>query len=93
MLSRFKTRVFIVVALEILVSIIAGFIIGPAAATLAVGMLIINFVCIYQVFRVQEKDNKKRIFSITRILGNDAKDAFNFGKIGIVTYDEKGIVT
>ena len=93
MLSRFKTRMFIVVALEILVSIVSGFIIGPASAALAVGMLVINAVCIYQVFSVQEKDNKKRIFSITRILGNDAKDAFNFGKIGIVTYDEKGIVT
>ena len=93
MLSRFKTRMFIVVILEILVSIVSGFIIGPAASALAVGMLIINSVCIYQVFSVQEKDNKKRIFSITRILGNDAKDAFNFGKIGIVTYDEKGIVT
>lgn len=93
MLSNFKTRVYVVLAAEVLMAFLAGIALGVEATILAVGVLIVNSVCVYQVIQVQEKDNRKRIFSITRILGKDAKDAFNFGQIGIVTYDEKGIVT
>ncbi len=93
MLSTFKSRVYFVIIVEIIVAIAAGFIAGIPAAFVALGVIVINFICIHQVFRVQENDSKKRLFSITKILGNDAKDAFAFGQIGIVTYDEKGLVT
>ena len=56
MLSRFKTRMFIVVILEILVSIVSGFIIGPAASALAVGMLIINSVATEIHLSISEKN-------------------------------------
>lgn len=51
-------------------------------------MLILNVVMIVWIlFRFQsEKEN--RDIDISRILGNDAKDALSFGKIGIITYDE-----
>lgn len=51
-------------------------------------MLILNVVMIVWIlFRFQsEKEN--RDIDISRILGNDAKDALSFGNIGIITYDE-----
>lgn len=51
-------------------------------------MLILNVVMIVWIlFRFQsEKEN--RDIDISRILGNDAKDALSFGQIGIITYDE-----
>lgn len=51
-------------------------------------MLVLNVVMIVWIlFRFQsEKEN--RDIDISRILGNDAKDALSFGKIGIITYDE-----
>lgn len=93
MLNTFKSRVYVILVLELVASVIGGFFVGIPAMAMCLAILVINTICVHQVFEVQEKDNKKRIFSITRILGNDAKEAFNFGEVGIVTYDDKGIVT
>lgn len=93
MLHSFKSRVYFILALELVATIVSGFFFGLPTTAICLAILIINTICMQQVFDVQEKDNKKRIFSITRILGNDAKEAFNFGEVGIVTYDDKGIVT
>lgn len=93
MFETFKSRVYLVLGIELLVILVGGFLIGLPSVAIGLGALLINAVCIEHVFRVQEQDNKKRIYSITRILGNDAKDAFNFGEVGIVTYDDKGHVT
>lgn len=93
MFTTFKSRVYLVLALELVACLVSGVIFGLPTTAIGLAILLINAICMQQVFEVQEKDNKKRIFSITRILGNDAKEAFNFGEVGIVTYDDKGIVT
>ncbi len=36
---------------------------------------------------------QERVVDISRILGSEAKDAFDFGEIGIVTYDEDYMIT
>lgn len=56
-------------------------------------MLLINIVMIVWIMYRFQSEKESRDIDISRILGNDAKDALNFGEIGIITYDESYVAT
>lgn len=56
-------------------------------------MLILNIVMISWILYRFQSEKESRDIDISRILGNDAKDALVFGKIGIITYDESYCAT
>ncbi len=93
MFQTFRSRVFVILGVQLVALVAIGIIWGVTYIAAALLFLIVNSIVIIQVFEMQEQDNKKRNFSITRVLGTDAKEAFGYGEIGIVTYDEKGNVT
>lgn len=93
MFETFRSRVYLVLGIQLVVLIGVFVLSGFEYALAGFTFLVVNTVIMMQIFERQEQDNKKRSFSITRILGNDAKEAFGFGEIGIVTYDEQGVVT
>lgn len=56
-------------------------------------MLLVNIVMIVWIIYRFQSEKESRDIDISRILGNDAKDALNFGEIGIITYDEGYVAT
>lgn len=50
-------------------------------------------VCFFGFWKSLKKHGMKTEVDISRVLGKDAKDALNFGDVGIVTYNEEYIVT
>lgn len=56
-------------------------------------MLIINVIMIIWIIYRFQSEKESRDIDISRILGNDAKDALTFGEIGIITYDDQYVAT
>lgn len=53
-------------------------------------IIVINSLLIFWLFYASLRTHKTRVLEVAQVLGNDAQDAFDFGKINIVTYDSKG---
>lgn len=63
-----------------------------AVGSLVLIMLISSF-AFFSFYYELKKHGMKTELDISRVLGKDAKDALNFGGIGIITYDEDYVVT
>ena len=60
----------------------------------AILIIWIIFICAFFGFwKSLKKHGMKTEVDISRVLGKDAKDALNFGDVGILTYNEEYIVT
>ncbi len=52
-----------------------------------------NIVLVIGIFYVHSLEKKQREIDISRVLGNEAKEALDYGQVGIIIYDENYIVT
>ncbi len=52
------------------------------------GILLLNIMMVVWILFRFQSDKEVRDIDISRILGNDAKDALSFGEVGIITYDD-----
>ncbi len=92
-LENFKVQVGIIVFAQIIALValyLASF--HQFAMVLSI-FLAINITLIVWIMYRFQNDKQKRDIDISRILGNDAKDALVFGEIGIITYDEQYMAT
>ena len=55
--------------------------------------LLISSLAFFNFYNDLKEHGMKTELDISRVLGKDAKDALKFGNIGILTYDQDGIVT
>lgn len=51
------------------------------------------YLCFLWLLEIFKEHGMKTEVDISRVLGKDAKDALNFGDVGILTYNEEYIVT
>lgn len=91
--DRLKSKIAIVLLFEIIILFIFFIFLFNYVYLLLFIYLLMNISFIYLIIQTYEKDQRDRIFSITRVLGKDAKDALEIGGVGIVTYDENYNVT
>lgn len=92
-LENFKVQVGIIILLEIL-SVVLLFILADASYGFMLGVTVfINVVLIGWIVYRFETDKENRDMDITRILGNDAKEALTYGQIGLLTYNDQYVVT
>ena len=64
-----------------------------ASAVLIVFASLISSISFYCFYNDLKAHGMKTELDISRVLGKDAKDALNFGNIGILTYDDEYVVT
>lgn len=57
------------------------------------GLVIFNLSMIVWIIYRFENEKEVRDIDVSRILGNNVKDALNYGKIGILTYDDNYTIT
>jgi cyclic-di-AMP phosphodiesterase len=91
--DRLKSKIAIILLFEIIILFIFFIFLFNYVYLLLFIYLLMNISFIYLIIQTYEKDQRDRIFSITRVLGKDAKDALEIGGVGIVTYDENYNVT
>ncbi len=92
-LENLKLQIAVIVIAEIvmlLVMYLVGF--QETVKPLALFM-VFNIVVVIWILYSLQKEKENRDIDISRILGKDAKDAFVFGQIGIITYDDNFVVT
>lgn len=92
-LENLKVQIGILVLAEV----VAVVMLAIAKVTINIYMLClllaINVVLIIWILYRFQNEKEIRDIDISRILGNDAKDALTFGEIGIITYDENYAIT
>lgn len=91
--DRLKSKIAIILLFEIIILFLFFIFLFNYVYLLLFIYLLMNISFIYLIIQTYEKDQRDRIFSITRVLGKDAKDALEIGGVGIVTYDENYNVT
>lgn len=92
-IEKIKMQVIVVILLEIIALVMLLFLGLTSTVGLLAGFLFINVILIAWIVYTIEMSKQQQDIDISRVLGNEAKDAFDFGKVGIVTYDENYIVT
>lgn len=96
MVERFeilKTRLMLIVLVELIVIILFSMFIENYLYLVQFVLLLINFAIIFMIFYESRAAYRKRVFSVSKILGNEAKYAFDFAHVGIISYDRKKNIT
>lgn len=88
-----KTRLMIMVFVELVfVIVFSAFIVDYVSLVLFI-MLLINLLVIFLMYYQMGSTYSKRVLSVSKVLGNEAKSAFDFAQVGILTFDENNIIT
>ena len=92
-LENLKTQIGILILAEI-VALVMFLLSGMDLNNYLVWLLTaIHIVMIIWIIYRFEGEKESRDIDISRILGNDAKEALDFGQIGIITYNENYCAT
>ncbi|MDO4378198.1 MAG: DHH family phosphoesterase [Erysipelotrichia bacterium] len=91
--DRLKLYVTAIFLVEIVVVLIFEFILKIEYGFLIYIYLFVFLVQLIYIFFFYDLDKKQRTIDINRILGNDAKQALEYGKVGIIIYDDEYMVT
>ena len=85
-IGKLKTLLLILIVVELL-GLVSLHFLFDLDIKLAALYFIINTLTVYFLVQYFQEDSQNRMFGVSRILGSEAKDAFQFGQIGILTYD------
>lgn len=88
-----KTRLMGLVFVEFVFSVIFSVFFEKNLSFILFVMMSLNALIIFIIYQRMMKTYRQRVFSVSKVLGNEAKTAFEFGRIGIITFDEKGQIT
>ena len=91
-IGKLKTLLLILIVVELL-GLVSLHFLFDLDIKLAALYFIINTLTVYFLVQYFQEDSQNRMFGVSRILGSEAKDAFQFGQIGILTYDENYTIT
>ena len=88
-----KTRLMILVLFELVLIAVFSMLLEKYLYLVQFVLLLINFIVIFIIFYDAQSSYRKRVFSVSKVLGNEAKHAFDFAKLGIITYDRNKNIT
>lgn len=92
-LENLKLQIAVIVLAEI-VMLFVMYIVGFQETVKPLALfMVFNLVVIIWILYSMQKEKENRDIDISRILGRDAKEAFVFGQIGIITYDDNYVAT
>lgn len=91
-LAKIRNIVLLVMAIEVFLLVLAHFVL-KMSISIGICVLIISTVAIYYLYFNYAEDNRKRVLSISEMVSNEVSDAFLYGKLGLLTYDDDYIIT
>lgn len=91
MLKRFeqlKNKLFILVACELLTIILVHATMPDFLYVAQYIVILINAFVMFTVFYYALKSSRERVVEVTQLLGKEAQEAFEYGKISVITLDD-----
>ncbi len=88
-----KTKLLVFIMLEFVLLILISLFFNDYLIAIQYLFLLMNAVLVIYMFWRMNEARKSRVLSVSQILGNRAKDAFDFGHIGMITLDDAQMIT
>ncbi|HBZ40481.1 MAG TPA: DHH family phosphoesterase [Erysipelotrichaceae bacterium] len=91
--AKLRIKIIVILAAEVVVFSLVHFVYQVGFNGFDTVIILVNIALIWILVDTYQEDQKKRVLTISRVLGSDAKEAFLFGEVGFLTYDENYIIT
>ena len=91
--AKLRIKIIAILAAEVVVFSLVHFVYQVGFNGFDTVIILVNIALIWILVDTYQEDQKKRVLTISRVLGSDAKEAFLFGEVGFLTYDENYIIT
>lgn len=92
-MEKIKVQVAIIAGLEIF-ALILLFALGLYSTAISlVVILIVNIMLVFWITYEMQNEKETQDITISKVLGSEAKGAFDFGKVGIIIYDDSYLAT
>lgn len=92
-IEQIKMQVIVLILMELLILALLFFLGFSNVAMAIAAFLLVNITMILWIVYTIQKAKETQDIDISRVLGREAKEAFDFGKIGIIVYDDNYEVT
>lgn len=92
-MDKLKLMALILVLIETALALLFEFVLKIDYDFLVYVFIAANFIFMIYVFLVMELDKRKRTVDINRVLGTEAKEALEYGMVGIIIYDDNYVVS
>lgn len=90
--DRLRTSLFIFFILQLVIVLLGYFFFFNYLYLLEFVLLIVNGFVLFMTFIFYQQESTSRSIRIQSVLGEESMDAFLYGKIGLVTYDETNLL-
>ncbi len=90
--DRLRTSLFIFFILQLVIILLGYFFFFSYLYLLEFVLLIVNGFVLFMSFIYYQQESTSRAVRIQSVLGKESMNAFLFGKVGIVTYDDSNLV-
>lgn len=91
--EKMKTQLLILGLIELVVLIVAQLLLKPYLNTIQYGIILVNILLIFMIFTFSARSYRERVVHVSRVLGKESGEAFSFGRLAILTYDDKRNIT
>lgn len=91
MLKRFeqlKNKLFILVAVELIIIVLSHVGFPDYLYMVQYIVLLVNAFLMFSVFYYALRSGRERVVEVSQLLGKEAQDAFEYGKISVITLDD-----
>ncbi len=92
-IAHLKIQFLVVVLVEILVTLAVFLLFGLEFLWLPLILIILNTSLFVYYMYLTDQERQDNVLNISRILGNEAKNALVLGGVGLVIYDENNVIT
>ena len=91
--AKLRIRIIAIIVAEVALFSLVHFVFQVAFNGFDIIIILVNIGLIWLLMDTYLEDQKKRVLMVSRVLGTDAKEAFLYGEIGFLTYDESYTIT
>ena len=91
--ENIKIKLMMFVLVELVVLIFFNLFIDDYLAFLQYVFILVNLGLVFYMFYSMRESRKERIMSVTQILGSRAKDVFDYGQVGVLTFNQQKEIT
>jgi len=91
--AKLRLRIIAIIVAEVALFALVHFVFQIDFNGFDILIILVNIALIWILMDTYQEDQRKRVLTISRVLGSDAKEAFIFGEIGFLTYDENYTIT
>lgn len=91
--DKIKTQLMLLGAIELIALITFNAFLNNILIYLQYSLVLLNLLIIFILYTIVTRNYRERVLTVSRVLGRESGEAYAFGKLAILTYDDSGIIT